>query len=207
VSRPPAYRPRHDNEPRHPFIVLEGVSGIGKSTLARALTRRVRSTSLHTLPEPHAAWSHTVNARLRALPQFGFYLSGLLHAADSVRLARSSGAVVADRYVSSVIACHAAPVPEVSRLLEPFRPYLEPPTHTFYLTCSRAVLRERMATKEDVKQDDRDLFAVSDRLTRLLANFEVVQEADPTAHPLDTDGRSADDLADWIAAQPGVSDA
>jgi dTMP kinase len=181
VSLPRPYRPLRFDGPHHPFIVLEGVSGIGKSTLAWALADRLGATSLHTLPTPHAGWSTLINERLRALPQFAFYLSGLLHAADSIRLARATGPVVADRYASSVVACHAAvhevAVEEAARLLEPFRPYLETPTRTYYLGCSEP-----------------------GRLARLLANFRTVQAADPTAVALDTDGKSPDDLADWIIA-------
>ncbi len=204
MNLPAPYRPAYFDGPPNPFIVLEGVSGIGKSTLTQALAKRLRATSLHTLPAPHTDWSSLVNQRLRALPQFAFYLSGLLHAADAVRAARMVGPVVADRYASSVIACHAAvqevAVEEVAHLLEPFQPYLETPTHTFYLGCSEAALRERLAGKRDTKQDDLDLFAVPGRLARLLANFQAVQAADPTAIALDTDGKSPADLADWITA-------
>lgn len=202
MNLPAPYRPVYFDGPPSPFIVLEGVSGIGKSTLTQTLTRRLRATPLHTLPAPHTDWSPLVNQRLRALPQFAFYLSGLLHTADAVRVARMVGPVVADRYASSVIACHAAvhdvAVEEVAHLLKPFQPYLEPPTHTFYLHCSEATLRERLASKSDTKQDDRDLLSVPGRLTRLLANFQAVQAADPTAIALDTDGKSPADLADQI---------
>ncbi|MEV6005815.1 AAA family ATPase [Streptomyces sp. NPDC051976] len=204
MKLPAPYRPVYFDGPPSPFIVLEGVSGIGKSTLAQILARRLRATTLHTLPAPHTDWSSLVNQRLRALPQFAFYLSGLLHAADAVRVARMVGPVVADRYASSVVACHAAvhdvPVEEVARLLEPFQPYLEAPTHTFYLDCSEATLRERLAGKRDTKQDDLDLFAVPGRLARLLVNFQAVQQTDPTGIALDTDGKSAADLAGQITA-------
>ncbi|WP_329137338.1 AAA family ATPase [Streptomyces sp. NBC_01476] len=211
MSLPAPYRPVQFDGPPHPFIVLEGVSGIGKSTLVRALDKRLHGTSLHTLTAPHTDWSPTVNQRLRALPQFGFYLSGLLHTADSVRVARTVGPVVADRYASSVIACHAAvhevAVEEVTQLLEPFRPYLETPTRTFYLTCSEAALRQRLAVKSDTKQDDLDLFAVPGRLVRLLANFQAVQASDPTAITLDTSDESPADLADRIIAHLEVQGA
>lgn len=205
MSLPPPYRPLPFDGPQHPFIVLEGVSGTGKSTLARALAERLGgATSLHTLPTPHTGWSALINERLRALPQFAFYLSGLLHAADLIRLARAVRPVVADRYASSVVACHAAvhevPVEEVAGLLEPFRPYLETPTRTYYLGCSEAALRGRLAIKPDAKQDDLDLLAVPGRLARLVTNFRSVRAADATAVPLDTDGKSPGHLADWIVA-------
>ena len=204
MSLPHPYLPIDFDGPSRPFVVLEGVSGIGKSTLAATLAKRLHATELHTLPMPHSGWSSATNKRLRPLPQFAFYLSGVLHAADSIRQSRRIGPVVADRYISSVIACHGAvhgvQTEAVTEFLEPFRPYLEIPTHTFYLRCSEAVLRERMAGKPDMKQDDTDLFAVPGRLAQLLANFEAVAAADSTAVVVETDDRTPDDLVDGIIA-------
>ncbi|MFE2034416.1 thymidylate kinase [Streptomyces scopuliridis] len=202
MSLPPGYQPLYDESTRGPFIVLEGVSGIGKTTLTRLLTKRMAATSLHTLPRPHTDWSSAVNAKLRSLPQFAFYLSGVLHASDSIRLTRALGPVIADRYVSSVIACHAAvhhvTVDHVAQLLEPFRPYLETPTHTFYLRCSEGALRERLSGKSDAKNDDTDLLAVPGRLPRILDNFATVAATDRSAVWVDTDGKTPETLADWI---------
>lgn len=202
TSMPPPYQPFHYDGESYPVIVLEGVSGIGKSTLAGLLAERLKASSLHTLSAPHTEWSSTVNSKLRSLPQLAFYLSGLLHASDRIREARMHSPVVADRYLSSVIACHAAvhrlPVPAVTTLLEPFRPYLATPTRTFYLRCSEDELRARMTVKEDVKGDDIDLLAIPDRLPRLLANFTSVAEDDESAVWLDTDDKTPEELAGWI---------
>ncbi|MBD0746164.1 thymidylate kinase [Streptomyces sp. CBMA152] len=192
----------YDDFPRGFFGVLEGVSGVGKSTLARVLAKRLEATALHTLTVPHEGWAQEARLQLRALPQFAFYLSGLLHASDRARQALTAGAVIADRYTASVIACHAAvhgvTTEDVTRLLAPFRDYLARPDRTFYLRCSEDVLRERMRSKRDLKQDDRDLFEVPGRLKQLLVNFESVAAGDPTAVVLDTDDRSPDQLADEI---------
>ncbi|MEW1701098.1 AAA family ATPase [Streptomyces sp. NPDC091278] len=204
MSLPGPYLPRNcpTEDAACPLIVLEGVSGIGKSTLAQLLAEQLGAQSLHTLSEPHAKWARTVKGRLRPLPQFAFYLSGLLHASDTARTLRRNGPVIADRYVSSVIACHAAvhrvPVENVAELLAPFRPYLLRPKHTFYLRCSEQTLRDRMARKADIKPDDTELFSVPGRLPRLLANFQQVSESDPSAVTVDTDGRSPAELADII---------
>ncbi|MFF4425840.1 dTMP kinase [Streptomyces sp. NPDC001549] len=185
-----------------PFVVLEGVSAVGKSTLARLLADRLGAMCLHTLPAPHDGWSRTVHAELRRLPALAFYLSGLLHASDTIRVDLAHRPVIADRYTSSVIACQAAvsgaTTDDVAWLLAPFRPYLVVPDATFYLRSSEATLKERMGIKPDTKEDDTELFAVPGRLAALWANFEEVAATDPTAVLLDTDGRTPDQLADFI---------
>ncbi|MBT2446821.1 thymidylate kinase [Streptomyces sp. ISL-43] len=197
--QPIPYDEHHDN----PFGVLEGVSGIGKSTLAALLAHRINGTSLHTLAPPHSGWSDEAH-RMSPLPNLAFYLSGLLHVSDRVRRALALGPVIADRYAPSVTACQAAihgvDTADVDRLLAPFRSYLAVPTHTFYLRCSEATLRERMAVKNDTKQDDTGLFGVPGRLKQLMTNFEREAANDPTAIVLDTDGLTPYDLADTIAA-------
>ncbi|WP_226962679.1 hypothetical protein [Streptomyces sp. C8S0] len=89
------------------LYVLEGVSGIGKSTLSALLAERLGGTTLHTLPEPLTAWSAQVNSALRPLPQLGFYLSGLLHASDLVR--NSSHTATSSRTVTPLRSSPVTP--------------------------------------------------------------------------------------------------
>lgn len=202
TALPAAYEPLDDTDRQGPFIVLEGVSGIGKSTLAALLARRMDGPSLHTLPTPHSKWSGQVNEGLRALPQFAFYLSGLLHASDRIRAALPLGTVIADRYRSSVAACHGAvhgidPL-DVAALLDAYGTYLAVPDHTFYLHCTPERLRQRLASKADVKQDDTDLFDVPDRHKQLVDNFTAMAATDPTAVVIDTSDLTPEEVADRI---------
>jgi thymidylate kinase len=196
------YAPDDGQARKGPFVVLEGVSGIGKSTLTAALAQRLDTVALHTLPAPHTDLSSTVNAGLRPLPQLAFYLSGVLHASDVIRAGLDSGPVVADRYVTSVVACHAAvndvPLADVAELAEPFRPYLIRPDRTFHLRCSESVLRDRLRRKADTKRDDRDLFDVPGRYERLNSYFGALADSDPSAVVLDTDHATPEELTEQI---------
>ncbi|MFG2984951.1 dTMP kinase [Streptomyces sp. NPDC048258] len=203
IALPAAFAPVPYDDHEVPFIALESVSGVGKSTLTAILAHRLNGSGIHTLAPPHSGWSDAAH-RMNPLPNLAFYLSGLLHVSDRIRRALAIGPVIADRYASSVTACqaaiHSVDIAEVDRMIAPFRPYLVVPDHTFYLRCSEETLRERMAIKGDTKQDDTDLFAIPGRLKQLTANFEAVAADDPTATVLDTDGLTPDDLADLITA-------
>ncbi|MGA4540145.1 dTMP kinase [Uniformispora flossi] len=201
------YTPLRDSAEVGAFVILEGPSAIGKSTLAVEVAQRLGGASIHTVPDPHVAWCATVNRELRALPQFGFYLSGLLHSADLIRRHRRIGPVVADRYVSSVVACHAAvnrvSLRQVQQLMQPFAEYLETPDATFYLRCSLSTLAERMQAKlhsNAATADDVALFSKPGRLVDVMAGFEELASEDPTAVILDTDDRTPQQIADRIVS-------
>lgn len=201
------YAPFRDSAKAGTFVILEGPSAIGKSTLAVEVAQRLGGASIHTVSDPHVAWCATVNGELRALPQFGFYLSGLLHTSDLIRRHRSVGPVVADRYASSVVACHAAAnrvsLRQVQQLMQPFTEYLETPDATFYLRCSATTLAARMQAKIHVNAataDDVALFSKPGRLAGVVAGFEELASEDPTAVILDTDDRTPRQLADRIVS-------
>ncbi|MDQ2876265.1 MAG: hypothetical protein M3Y33_16310 [Actinomycetota bacterium] len=72
---PASYRP-DDTVRTGLFLVLEGISGSGKSTIAALLAARLGCPSFHTVPAPVADLQPCINAAARALPQLAFYLAG-----------------------------------------------------------------------------------------------------------------------------------
>lgn len=185
------------------FVVLEGISGSGKSTLAAHLAARLDCHSFHTVPAPVSDLQPYINANARTLPQLAFYLAGALHAADLARQALQHGHAVADRYVNSVIANHAAvhglDNATVTATIAPFTGYLTQPDLTVYLHTDLDELTARMAAKPDQTASDRDLIADRALLRRLQERYDQVAATDPTAYHLHTDGRTPDQLANHLA--------
>ena len=184
------------------FIVLEGISGSGKSTLAALLARHLQGRWFDTLRAPVNDLQPYMNANARALPQLAFCLAGVLHASDLARDALRDGHVVADRYVNSVIANHAAmhglDNAAVTAAIAPFTRYLTAPDMTVYLHVSTAELARRMRAKRDQTRSDRDLLADPELLQRLLDRYDQVAAGDPTARHLQTTGRTPDELASLV---------
>ena len=186
------------------FIVLEGISGSGKSTLAGLLAERLGGRHFHTVPAPVSDLQPYINASARPLPQLAFYLAGALHASDLARDALQDGHVVADRYVNSVIANHAAvhdlDNDTVAAAIASFTPYLAIPDITVYLHTSPAELARRMSAKPDQTRSDRDLLDDTALLRRLQDRYDQIAAADPTARHLQTTRRTPSELADRIIA-------
>jgi thymidylate kinase len=198
-----AYRPARTGR-NGLFIVLEGISGSGKSTLAKLLAQKLGGRHFHTVPAPVSDLQPYINANARPLAQLAFYLAGVLHASDLARDAIQHGHVIADRYLNSVIANHAAvhdlPNDTVAAVLAPFTSYLAVPDLTVYLHTSPRELTRRMEAKPDHTRSDQDLLTDPVLLQRLQDHYDQIAATDPSARHLHTTGRSAAELAGLIAA-------
>lgn len=209
IASTDAYRPSADRRAGL-FIVLEGISGSGKSTLAALLAARLHGRHFHTVPAPVSDLQPYINASARPLPQLVFYLSGALHASDLARDALQSGHAIADRYLNSVIANHAAvhglDNDTVAVVIAPFTSYLTVPDLTIYLHTSPRELARRMRAKPDQTRSDQDLLTDSGLLQRLQDRYDQIAATDPTARHLHTSGRSPAELVGLITAMlPAVT--
>lgn len=184
------------------FIVLEGISGSGKSTLATLLAERLSGKHFHTVPAPVSDLQPYINANARPLAQLAFYLAGVLHASDLARDGLQHGHVIADRYLNSVIANHAAvhqlANDTVAAVIAPFASYLIVPDLTVYLHTSPAELTRRMHAKPDQTRSDHDLLRDPGLLQRLQDRYDQIAATDLTARHLHTTSRSPAVLADVI---------
>ena len=192
------------------FIVLEGISGSGKSTLARLLATRLCGRHFHTVPAPVSDLQPYINASARPLPQLAFYLAGVLHASDLARDALQHGHAIADRYLNSVIANHAAvhalANDSVAAVIAPFTSYLTVPDLTIYLHTSPPELARRMRAKPGQTRSDHDLLTDPGLLQRLQDRYDQIAAADPAARHLHTTGRSPAELAGLMTAMlPAVT--
>jgi thymidylate kinase len=92
----------------HPFIVLEGLSGAGKTTIGRLLNERLRGSFYVTPPASYRVVRETVDRLGDLRARYRFYLSGLGVASTEIRAMRRRGPVVCDRYVLTTECFHRA---------------------------------------------------------------------------------------------------
>ncbi|MFJ3229046.1 hypothetical protein ACIPJS_37640 [Streptomyces sp. NPDC086783] len=193
---PPAYRPIQGTSAPHPVAVVEGIPGTEKSALTRILAARLNASHLRTPPDPHTQWTPVTNVYLGPLPQLAFDLSALLHTSDLIRRVQPHGPVVVDQYLSFLIAHHATthqvPLNTVASIVNPLRPYIAPPTRTYYLKPPPKTHRQPTDT---TPTDSKDTSATP---PQFLTHLTDIAKGDETAVWLDTDNKTPDEIADWI---------
>jgi dTMP kinase len=135
------------------LIVIEGLDGVGKTTVSKLLAARMR-----------ARWSTTPGEALRgasggrppyetALGAVLFYASSVVDAAPSFALTVSEGRdVVCDRYWLSTLAGAAARGVELP--LDVCERYILPAADTFLLTASTEVRANRLIARGRMTPDD-----------------------------------------------------
>src|SRR5262245_42982314 len=91
-----------------PFVVVEGVNGAGKSTVATDLARRLGAVLFHYPP----GWTDLrdrmkLDEDVAPVPRLAYYLGGILQVSALQEEARRQAPVVADRYLASGLAAVA----------------------------------------------------------------------------------------------------
>jgi thymidylate kinase len=136
--------------PYHPkFLVIEGCTGVGKSTITEYLIARTGASSFHYPPE-FVSFRRDVHLdqSVAPLPRLVYYLAATLHLSDLVRAQLTLGHVICDRYLASplslLIGDSAMEEKEVRRFSEPFEPYLCAPDLTLLVTADHAAASARI---------------------------------------------------------------
>ena len=170
-------------KPKHVFVSLDGVDGVGKTTVAKLLAAG-ESFQYHKSPAgPFAQLRKEVDAHATPLERYCFYR--LATQFDSVQISQllETNSVVCDRYIASTAAYHIAMdarirvIHDETRLLKP---------HFAFLLGARSEIRdkrilERAKVLSDIKlEGDSTLL---DRVAEIFMSFGLtyIDTSDITA--------------------------
>lgn len=90
------------------FIVVEGIDGSGKSTVAAEVAKMIGGVLLRTPPQEFDAIRPIFDGDVSLGSRFLFYLLGVACVSDAAKKALTTSHVVCDRYVASTFAYHEA---------------------------------------------------------------------------------------------------
>ncbi|MEY9846134.1 thymidylate kinase [Streptacidiphilus sp. BW17] len=135
-------------EPR--FIVLEGLSATGKTTVAPLLADALGAVLLDTLNARFEPMRRNVDASRNVMARMNFWMMVNYLASDTVRATLATGrSVVMESYFYRTLATHAAmgvtPVPEIDWS------HARRPDNSFVLTVDDAIRRQRLDARDEEK--------------------------------------------------------
>ena len=138
-----------------PFVVLEGINGVGKTAVSRKLARLMGAVRLQTPPKRFGTTAEYVDRDPKSVAHLLFYLAAAHYVSECVSVHLPLRPVVCDRYVLCTFAYHAA----CNQAL-PFGPAdfgLTLPTATFLLTAKESKRKRRMCRRRNRSKAETDL--------------------------------------------------
>lgn len=130
----------------HPFVVLEGVDGVGKTTITQLLASHLNAIHLATPQTPFSDIRTAVEELHDPTLRFHFYLTSVIAISPVIERYLTTSAVVCDRYVHSTIAYHKVMGVDLTYIEWEKLPIIRP-TATFLLTASNAVRNGRTSER------------------------------------------------------------
>lgn len=121
----------------NPFIVLEGLSACGKTTVASLLAVKFGTTVYKTPPAMFESARSQIDKSSDLTARFFFYLAGIIQASVEIQELRKAGPVVCDRYLYTTICYHKAMGVQTDALLGSVSNLIFMPDFTFLVTCNQ----------------------------------------------------------------------
>lgn len=150
------------------FIAIEGLDGVGKSTIAKALSARLSAELLST-PDPSLKEVRQVIDKEYGdtpLARQLFYTSSVVHLSAKVKHLKEQGkTAVVDRYWLSTQVYHNWKCSGLHFQLSEIVNRIQQPDFTVYLTLPLSIRNARLQAREvNTTEDNLTLSAESDRL-------------------------------------------
>jgi len=187
-------------KPKHVFVSLDGVDGVGKTTVAKLLASD-RSFQYYKSPaDPFTQLRKEVDAHATPLERYCFYR--LATQFDSVQISQllETKSVVCDRYIASTAAYHIAMDARI-RVIHDEVGLIKP--HFAFLLGARSEVRDKRLLKRAKISSDIEIERNSkflDRVAEIFMSFGLIY--------IDTSDITAEEVARTIkrtVAQRGTS--
>jgi len=139
-----------DSDNKYLFIVIEGLDGTGKSTIAQHLSKELRGFNYKTPPAPFNLFRNIIDKSQNTVTRFLYYLDSVLYASFEIEKLLEKNHVICDRYYISTLAYHYAIDPELRHYrFERVLDRVIKPDFTFFLKANYHTRIQRMCQREN----------------------------------------------------------
>lgn len=142
------------------FIVVEGLSCSGKTTIAKEIAALLKAKYIKTPISPISSIRKDVDSKMSTTSKFLYYLSGIQHLSEKLKNLLQKKSVVCDKYIYSTIAVTKIQEPLLD--LPSFVSVIEP-SIKFLITVpeeiriQRVQNRDRKILTDDKRERDREI--------------------------------------------------
>jgi dTMP kinase len=131
---------------KNPFIALEGLSGSGKTTIAKIVAEKIGARFYQTPPQIFASFRQEIDQQADKLARFFFYLAGVMQASCEISAILKQHPVVCDRYFFTTICFHrviglSVEIPDFALSS------LRQPDFSFLVVCEEKTRRKRLSNR------------------------------------------------------------
>lgn len=127
----------------YPFIVIEGLDGVGKTTCGKLLALQCSAHYTATPMHPFTLICKEVDEIEDLNSRFHFFLSAVVSASAVIKRLLTTQTVICDRYIFTTLAYHRAMGVSTTHLDFKNLPIVFP-TYTFLLSASEEVRHQRL---------------------------------------------------------------
>lgn len=160
---------------RNLFIAIEGLSGVGKSTVVRILARKLRA-KLYKTPSGAFAEARAAIDRSNPVPlsRFYFYLASIVQASEEIEKLLHKSDVVCDRYFLTTYCYHKALTSRTFPLLQSAR--VANPDFTFLIICKEKTRHKRLKQRGFSFNDTQERrLRIDQRFLKEYRNFHPIE--------------------------------
>lgn len=117
------------------FVVLEGLSGSGKTTIGEILSEKIDGVFYKTPAAIFRSARDLIDREADITARFLFYLGGIVQSSVEISKIQEQKSVVCDRFILTTLCYHRALGAKICFTDETFESTLKMPDYTFLITC------------------------------------------------------------------------
>lgn len=116
------------------FIVFEGLSGTGKTTIAKKVAKKMGAVYYKTPSPPFSFLRDKIDRHYNYQSRFLFYLASIVYASEHIKNILKHKSVICDRYILTTVCFHRALGVDFNSIIRQLS--IIKPDLTFLITCS-----------------------------------------------------------------------